>query len=764
MKKERDEESAMRSVALQSAQSIFLARQRAERELLEAKEALERKSLQLTQQRELFRITLSSIGDAVITTDLDGKVTFLNPVAESMTGWKMPEAEGLLLERIFRIVNEDTNEPAENPATRTLREGAVVVLANHTTLIARDGTHAAIEDSAAPIRDADGNIIGAVMVFYDVSERRAVERELRQSEARLNQAMEAGQMGVWEWTIATGNVSWSPTLEAIHGLSAGSFGGRFEDFKRDIHPDDLERVVAALTGSLEQRQDYKIRYRIVTPDGSTRRIEARGKLHLDRDGKPERMAGLCVDVTERAKLDEVKSRLAAVVEHSDDAIITKSLDGVITTWNAAANRLFGYTTEEIIGQPISRIIPEDRLGEEKEIIGRLRAGEHVDHYETVRVTKDGRLLNISLTVSPLRDTTGAIIGASKIARDISRQKEIETELRAARDAAESANRTKDEFLATLSHELRTPLTPVLMLAAQMEVSTTLPESVRADFAMIRKNVELEARIIDDLLDLTRITHGKLALRFETVDLHGLLTHALAILRNQSDEKKIEIAINFTAAQHHVSGDAVRLQQVCWNILSNAVKFTPANGRIGIRSWNEDQQLRIAITDTGLGISEEEMPGIFAAFSQGREAAESRFGGLGLGLSISSLLVREHRGRIWAESPGRGQGSTFHLALPLTTPGETSEIASGQAAGSSARSLRILLVENHDDTRRVLGRLISTWGHTVTAVGSVAQARDAVAAHDFDLLISDVGLSDGTGYDVIATLREKSSIPAIAISG
>jgi signal transduction histidine kinase len=338
------------------------------------------------------------------------------------------------------------------------------------------------------------------------------------------------------------------------------------------------------------------------------------------------------------------------------------------------------------------------------------------------------------------------------------------ELAETKKAAEAANRAKDEFLAALSHELRTPLTPVLMLAGEMEKSAEISAAVRRDFAMIRKNVELEARIIDDLLDLTRITRGKLTLRFETVDVHALIEHPLAILRADREAKDITVALNFDAIAHHVSGDAVRLQQVFWNVLKNAIKFTPQGGRIAIRSWNEDGQLRVSVSDTGSGITPEEMPRIFTAFEQGREAAASRFGGLGLGLSITALLVREHRGRIWAESAGRDQGAAFHLELPLVASPAPDQPATPSLASPKARPLRVLLVEDHEDTRGILQRLMTRWGHSIMVAASVSEAREAIAKGTFDLLLSDLGLPDGTGYDVIAAFREKSDAPAVAMSG
>lgn len=336
------------------------------------------------------------------------------------------------------------------------------------------------------------------------------------------------------------------------------------------------------------------------------------------------------------------------------------------------------------------------------------------------------------------------------------------ELAEAKAAAESANSAKDEFLAALSHELRTPLSPVLLLARDMEQNEDLPTAVRRDFGMIRKNVELEARIIEDLLDLTRISHGQLTLHLAPANVHEVIEDALAILQDDRGRKNIAIVTEFTAAGHHIVGDAVRLQQAFWNVIKNAIKFTSENGKISIRSWNEAGRLRISIADTGLGITQEEMPRIFTAFEQGREAAASRFGGLGLGLSITALLIKTHEGRIWAESEGRDRGATFHIDLPVTTPNAAESATSLPASG--AHALRILLVEDHADTRAILDRLMTRWGHTVTPADSVTEARQALARGTFDLLVSDVGLPDGSGNDVIAAFREKSAGPAIAMSG
>ena len=592
------------------------------------------------------------------------------------------------------------------------------------------------------------------------------------------------------------------------------------------------------------------------------------------------------EISDRKKEEAALVHLAAIVNSSQDAIISMDLDGIVTSWNPGAQRLLGYSDEEMTGQSIMRIIPPERREEELHLLARLSKGETLDCVETERLTKDGLRVYVSLTVSPLRDSTGAIIGASKIARDITERIhsqaalcESEVRFRTVADAApviiwladhdrifdylnkawldftghsfdeeihsawaerlhqddlercletyhrsfearepfemeyrlrhhsgeyrwlldrgipritskgtfegyigagidihaqkeaaetirranESASRAKDQFLAMLSHELRTPLTPVLMLASAMEMSPDLAPQTREDCAMIRKNIELEARLIDDLLDLTRITQGKMVLCFENIDPHPLIEHSLEILRGDLRAKQLQVDTCFCAPAPFICGDGLRLRQVFWNILKNAVKFTPAGGRISIVSYVEGSHWRLDITDTGLGITAEELPQIFTAFTQGKVAAEPSFGGVGLGMAISAHLVNEHHGRIWAESPGRGFGSTFCVELPLApmpVPGSTKP----PPQEPEHRPLRVLLVEDHEASRATLLRLLSLHGHTVTAASSISQALAQAALATFDIVVSDLGLPDGSGHGLMRELSRTHGLCGIALSG
>ena len=474
---------------------------------------------------------------------------------------------------------------------------------------------------------------------------------------------------------------------------------------------------------------------------------------------------------------EAQARLAAIVESSDDAIVGKDLDGVVLSWNRGAERIFGWTAAEAVGRPITLIIPADRLDEEPRILARVRAGERVDHFETVRQTKDGRLIDVSVTISPIRDGSGRIIGASKIARDVTLQKHFQQELRAAKDAAEqaraaaekakeeaeTANRAKDDFLSVLSHELRTPLAPALGAVAVLERDGSLPPHLREHVQMIRRNVETEARLVDDLLDLTRIARGLIGLHPEVVDAHAAVRTAVAMLQPDMDARSLRVTVAPRAKRHHVWADPGRFQQVLLNLMSNAVKFTPERGSISVRTSDEGGAIKVEVTDTGVGIEPEVMPRLFRPFEQGEKTVTRRFGGLGLGLSIVKSLVEMHKGSISATSEGPGRGATFTLRMDTVAPAVHGAPPAPALGSAGHGPCRILLVEDHHDTREVLSRLLAALGCVVTPVGTVTEAIAAADRQPFDLLLSDIGLPDGSGTDVMRHVAPRG-LKGIALSG
>jgi signal transduction histidine kinase len=332
----------------------------------------------------------------------------------------------------------------------------------------------------------------------------------------------------------------------------------------------------------------------------------------------------------------------------------------------------------------------------------------------------------------------------------------------ARAEAERASAAKDKFLAMLSHELRTPLTPVLASVATLEREDNLPEAMQESLQLIRRNVELEARLIDDLLDLTRISKGKVQLSFEIVDAHTLLRNALEICQSEIAEKKLDLRTELSASQVHLRADPARLQQIFWNLIKNAVKFTPNYGQLSVRSGNNGGgQFQVEVEDSGCGIDGDALPKIFHAFEQG---GQTQLGGLGLGLAISKALVEAHQGLISATSEGRDRGAKFTAIFPTCLPEPIPESISQPQSTGRRKSVRLLLVEDHEDTNFSLTRMLRRRGYEVHPAYNVRSALDLAASNEFDVLVSDIGLPDGTGTDLFRTLRAQRQIFGIALSG
>lgn len=488
----------------------------------------------------------------------------------------------------------------------------------------------------------------------------------------------------------------------------------------------------------------------------------------------------------REQLRESGDRNRRLLASLPVACYTLDASGHITFFNDAAVALWGRTPEpgeQWCGSTAMFTADGTRLPlEQCPAAVALREQRGQRGMEAYVMRPDGTLRWVSPYPEPIHDGEGRCVGLVNVVVDVTHQREVEKELKRARDEALAASQAKDDFLAALSHELRTPLSPVLLLASDSAANQALPAEIRAQFETIRSNVDLEARLIDDLLDLTRIARGKTSLERRVLDLHQVLNDALSTVRTEQAAKGITLELSLDATVSHVRGDAVRLQQVFWNILKNAVKFTPANGRITVASRTAPggESITVEITDTGLGMTAGEIARVFDAFTQGEHGESSGthpYGGLGLGLAISQKLLEQHDGRIWAVSPGRDRGSSFFIELPLTSPSplEVSTVSPFPASPSALSPdhrgdnavdpLRILLVEDHQPTRLTLEALLQRRGHQVAAAADLASAREHAARTEFDLLVSDVGLPDGDGHDLFAELRlQQPSLLGIALSG
>ncbi len=570
----------------------------------------------LRAESERFRTTLASIGDAVVSTDADGRITFLNGVAESLTGWTLHEAIGRPLPEVFVIVNQRTRQAVENPAVRALKEGQTVGLANHTVLVARDGKEWPIDDSAAPIRDAAGKVVGAVLVFRDVHER-------------------------------------LQTLEA-------------------------------------------------------------------------------------------QARLAAIVESSQDIIISKTLDGIIQSWNREAERVFGYTPEEAIGKSINLIIPPDRINEEHSIIERIRRGERVEHFETMRQARGGRLVELSVAISPVRNPDGEVIGASKVARDITERKQIEEALR-------TADRRKDEFLAVLAHELRNPLAPLANGLQVIRLAKGDSVAVARAQAMMERQLTHLVRLVDDLLDVSRISRNRMELRRSRLLLADVVHSAVETARPLIESAGHTLSVSMPSEPIHVDGDLTRLSQVFSNLLSNSAKYTNRGGRIAVEVVRQADHVLVSVRDNGIGIAAKHLPAVFDLFSQVDPRLERSKEGLGIGLALVEGLVKMHGGTVTAASAGPGQGSTFTVMLPVIKSHQPAVDAPPPVASSRERR-RILVVDDNLDSATSMGMMLELLGNEVRTASDGLQAVEQVEHYRPDVVLMDVGMPRLDGYEATRRIR------------
>jgi PAS domain S-box-containing protein len=470
--------------------------------------------------------------------------------------------------------------------------------------------------------------------------------------------------------------------------------------------------------------------------------------------------------------DDLRIRhLARVVDSSDDAIVSKDLNSIITSWNRAAEQMFGYTAAEAIGQSIRMIIPEERQHEEDEVLARIRVGETVTHFETVRQRKDGARLNISLTVSPIRNERGEIVGASKIARDVTERVRLYAE-------AQSANRMKDEFLAVLSHELRTPLNAIVGYSRLLRGNILSGEKAARGLETLERNATWLTQIVEDVLDVSRIESGKIRLDVQPVDLPLIVDNAVATIQPAADAKQIGVQAMIDPNVGPVSGDPSRLQQVVWNLVSNAVKFTPKNGRVQVCLERVNSHVEITVSDTGIGIQPDFLPYVFERFRQADAGTTRKTSGLGLGLAIVHHIVEMHGGTVQASSAGEGQGSTFSVRLPLmiVRPDalearrehprtERREALTGLA---DLQGIHVLAIDDEEDALTLLRVVLEAAGARVTTVSSSLAAIARIAEVTPHVLVVDLGMPEMDGFELIARIRKSEdaairNLPAAALT-
>jgi PAS domain S-box-containing protein len=618
-------------------------------------------------------------------------------------------------------------------------------------------------------------------------ESKGVERALRERDERLRLSLEAGGLGTWEWTLPTGRITWSSSLEAIHGLPPGTFGGTLEAFEAAVHPEDRERLRASVRTALERGED-RTEYRVVRPDGAVRWVEGRGVAFYDAAGRPDRLVGVCADVTDDKRAD---ARVAFLGEIARSITSSLDLDTVLRRVVEGAQALTGSDSAAIfLRDPESgAMLPRHRVGPWWHGFDTLRitpgrgiggvamsSGRPVrtDDYGTdARVPPDLRAISdetgtTAAMVVPVlvgTEAAGLLYITNRTPRSFTDEDEticvrlaeqtavaiqnarLFGQQETARAEAESANRTKDEFLAMLGHELRNPLGAISSAAHVLSRTASGSSATARASDIIGRQVQHLARIVDDLLDVSRVVAGKVVLRLQPVDLGDIARHVISVHTTPT----------------WISADPTRLEQVLTNLLANAVKYTPAGGEITVTVRRQGDQAILTVRDTGVGIRPELLPRVFDLFVQGDRSLERSAGGLGIGLTLVRQLVELHGGTVEAASAGPGRGSTFTVRLPILAAPPESRDAARPAVPGPAR--RVLVVEDNDDAREMLRNLLHLFGHEVHEACDGAAGIELARRLRPDAALIDIGLPGIDGYEVARRIR--GDVPAarlVALTG
>jgi len=740
----------------------------------------ERKRLeeQLRQSQSYLRLLIDSLPQLVWTCRPDGECDYLGLQWTSYTG--VPESEQLGYGWLNQL-HPDDREPTR-AAWNQVVEGVGAFDVEYRIRRA-DGNYRWFKTRAVPLRSEEGEIIKWFGTSTDIEDQKRVETLLRENEERLGTERDFSNEiidtlpGVFYLFDRRGKfLRWNKNLEEIteHTGDEIALMTPLEFIVEEDRPAverKIEEVFVSGEANIEARLLTKNRLGI--PFFFTgRRIVVDGQPHLIGNG---------VDVSERRRGEEAAAYLAAIVESSDDAIISADLKGNISSWNSGAERLYGYTAAEAVGKPVIMILPLVRRDEESRILERIKTGERISHYETVRRRKDWTDVEVSLTASPILGRGGRIIGVSKTARDITWRKRVEEERerlhareRAARAEAEEANRLKDEFLATISHELRSPLNAILGWARLLREPKVQAGQLERALEIIERNAQSQARLIEDLLDVSRIVSGKLSIQMRPVTLNSTAQGVVADMRPDAEAKGIDLRLK-EDEEIKLLGDADRLQQVVWNLLSNAIKFTPEGGRVEVWLQRVGERAELRVSDTGRGISSEFLPYVFDRFRQATGADARSRAGLGLGLTIVRYIVEAHGGSVTAESAGVGQGATFICKLPLAgveqevVPAvERQQAQLKVSATSSLSGIKVLVVDDDEDAREMLRTALNSFGAEVITTPGASQALDALASENIDVLVSDINMPEMDGYELIQRVRAMKPelggrIPAVALT-
>ena len=724
----------------------------------------------LRDQREWVRVTLSSIGDAVITTDTNGGVTFLNPVAQSLTGWTLDDAVGKPLETVFQIINEENRQTVENPATRALREGVVVGLANHTLLVAKDGTERPIDDSAAPIRNDTGDVAGVVLVFRDISERRRQEQHLRDAlnyaESIIATMREPFVVLDKNLRIKTVNRSFCQTFDVSKEETEGRFLYDLGNGQWNIPR--LRTLLGGVLSNSHPIHDFNLEHDFPAIGKKIMLLNARRFESVD--SQPDLILLAIEDITERkhaevaVQTSEVRYR--RLFQTARDGILILDANTLkIIDANPFMTELLGYSRDEFLGKELWEIgLFEDERASQT-AYQELQEKGYIRYDHLPLEAKNGERAEVEF-VSNIYQVDHRPVAQCNI-RDISERRLLEKQLTEQATALSDLHRRKDEFLAMLSHELRNPLAPIsnaVHLLRLQKGENSIQQQARG---IIERQVAQLSHLVDDLLEISRITTGMVQLRQERVAVSGIVECAVETARPLIEHYKHELTVSLSPQPIWLYADAARLEQVVVNLLNNAAKYTDEGGHIWLAVEQEDDVCVMRVRDTGIGIAPELLPRIFDLFTQaGRSLARSQ-GGLGIGLCLVNRLVEMHRGTVMAYS-ALAQGSEFVVRLPTVASPAFQELSSRiETAEPTGPSCRVLVVDDSVDAAHSLAMLLEASGHQVRIAYTGPTALEAALEYRPNVVLLDIGIPEMDGFEVAKRRRKQpflQNVVLVAMTG
>ncbi|MBV8518368.1 MAG: PAS domain S-box protein [Acidobacteria bacterium] len=743
---------------------------------------------ELARRTNIYESILSATDDFAYLFALDGTFLFANRRLLEVWGKTLPEIVGASL---YDLGYQDWH------AQMHLRELREVIEEKHAITgevpyMAPTGIFGVYEYIFTPVFNEQGEVEVIAGTTRDVTERKRAEEEHRKLAEQLRLALDAAKMGWWQYDLKTGRVTWDDRVRELYGVDANVQD--YDAVLHHMHPDDAKMVDAALAAATDPRdpRPYDVEYRLLLPDGGVRWIASKGQATFEGEGEERHVAlfvGTALDVTEaknaQAALEASEARFRRLADAMPQLVWTADGDGAIDYFNRPFLEYTGMSAATADADFWKDVLhPDDFPAMAKAWRESVRTGAPFETEFRMRRHSDGAYRWFFARALSVRDSaTGEVrwFGTSTDVDDQRRLLEENQRLlgseRTARADAERASRMKDEFLATLSHELRTPLSAILGWSQILASGDTSPEELTEGIAVIRRNARVQAQIIEDLLEMSRIISGKIRLDIEEeLDVRDVIFAAIDTVRPAANAKGVEIVTSMDEGSQRITGDPNRLQQVFWNLLSNAVKFTPKEGRIDVRLHDRTSHVEVEVADTGEGISPDFLPYVFDRFRQADAGTTRRHGGLGLGLAIVKQLVELHGGWVRASSGGAGRGATFSVTLPLVAAKQNDDDLQRERKPESRRTtlggdlsdaiggLRVLVVDDEPDARDVVRRVLADCGVAVTTAASAEEAIAQLEQQAFDVLVSDIGMPGEDGYSMIRRIRERwPSLPAVALS-